>query len=177
MTFDRWYTLSNRVYHLSVVLLVFQLFYLFAGDGCILAIIYCKSSCNLLWAGILQTLHRSLHTSIILTQFQPPLAPMGLVWELLQTTTPLRSVSRWPMAMKYCESVGMTPPPGFFRRFLESNVRQKDSIWIKPLTALEFVSISRSSGSTEVQSFVAETIASSFSGSSWKQMRVREMRG
>ena len=95
MTFDRWYTLSDRVYHLSVVLLVFQLFYLFAGDGCILAIIYCKSSCNLSWAGILQTLHRSSHTSIILTQLQL-LAPMGLVWELLQTATPLRSVSRWP---------------------------------------------------------------------------------
>ena len=31
----------------------------------------------------------------------------------------------FPMAMKYCESVGMTPP-GVFRRFLESNVRQRE---------------------------------------------------
>ena len=46
-----------------------------------------------------------------------------------------------------------------------------------PLTdALELVSVTRSS--TEVHSFVAETIAtSSFSGSSWTQTCVREMAG
>ena len=55
-------------------------------------------------------------------------------------------------------------------------MRQRDGrIRIYPLTAaLEFVSITRSS--TEVHSFVVETIGtSSISGSSWTQKCVREM--
>ena len=63
-----------------------------------------------------------------------------------------------------------------FRRFLNSNVRQRDGrIRIYPLTAaLELVSITRSS--TEVRSFVVEAIGtSSISGSSWTQKYVREI--
>ena len=65
-----------------------------------------------------------------------------------------------------------------FMEFLDADVRQRhDKILIDPLTALEFVSITRCS--TEIlQSFVAETIAaSSFSGTSWAQMYLREMAG
>ena len=64
-----------------------------------------------------------------------------------------------------------------FRRFLDSDVRQRDGgIRIYSLTAaLELVTIVRRS-STEVNSFVVETIGtSSISGSSWAQKYVREM--
>jgi hypothetical protein len=53
-------------------------------------------------------------------------------------------------------------------------VHQRDvsgKIYINPLTAA-LASITRSS--TEVYSFVAETIASSFSGSSWTQLNVKK---
>ena len=67
-----------------------------------------------------------------------------------------------------------------FRRFLNSNVRQRDGrIRIYPLTAaLELVSITRSSTEVgkEVGSFVVEVIGtSSISGSSWTQKYVREI--
>ena len=49
---------------------------------------------------------------------------------------------------------------------------------MNPLTAaFEFVSISPSSGSTEVRAFIAETVTCSFSAGSCMQMCVRDMAG
>ena len=58
---------------------------------------------------------------------------------------------------------------GFFRQFLDSDVRQRvGRKWINPLTALGFVFITRSS--IDVFSFVSAAIASSFSGHFWMQL-------
>ena len=95
---------------------------------------------------------------------------MGLVWKMLQTATPLRSVSRWPWntvhLWEWPQEIFQTIS-GFKCGLEEAGI---STIKTNPLTAaLKFVSISRSSDSIEVHSFVAEMFASSFSGtgSSW----------
>ena len=54
--------------------------------------------------------------------------------------------------------------------WIEVCVRELAGYWINPLTALEFVSIPRSS--TDVDSFVFELFTSSFSGSFWAQLQL-----
>jgi hypothetical protein len=55
-------------------------------------------------------------------------------------------------------------------KVLDSDERQRvGRICINPLTALEFVS-----SSTDVYSFVVETIANSLSGSFWTQLDVKK---
>ena len=79
----------------------------------------------------------------------------------------------FPVAVIYFVVVGMTSL-GFSDNFwIHMCVREMERLihWINPLTALEFVSLTWSS--TDVYSFVAETIASSFSGSFWTQLVVK----
>ena len=66
-----------------------------------------------------------------------------------------------------------------FMQYLDADVRQRDGrILIDPLTAAALEIVSRPRSSTELHSFVAETVTtSSFSGSSWTQMSIREMAG
>ena len=74
----------------------------------------------------------------------------------------------FPVAVTYFVFVGTTFW-GFSDNFwIQMCVRGVGRTWIKPLTALEVVSVTRFS--TDVFFFVPETVVSSFSGNSWTQL-------
>ena len=78
----------------------------------------------------------------------------------------------FPVAVIYFIVVGTTSsgvPDDFW---IQMCVRELAGCKINPLTALESVSITRSS--TDVFSFVSVTIATSFSGSFWTQLVVKK---
>ena len=96
--------------------------------------------------GIIQTSHRSSHTSIILRATPTASRINGTGMKAAADCNTFKAC--FPVAIIYCAVEGMTS------------------------REMEFVSISRSSGSTEVRSSIAETIARSIPADSCMQMCV-----
>ena len=124
----------------------------------------------------LQTSHPSSHTSMILSATPTASRIKGTGIKAAADCSTFKVC--FPVAMKYFTVEGTTSR-GFSDDFwIQMYVRDKRRIRIDPLTvALEFLSISRLSGSTEVHSSIAEIIAGSLPVGSCKQTCVREMAG
>ena len=83
-----------------------QLFELLTDDGRILAIIDCKPFCNLFLGGILQTSHRSSHSSIIFSAIPTASRINGTGIKAAADCNTLKAC--FPVAKIYFDVEGMT---------------------------------------------------------------------